>query len=594
MKRKVRVAISFLTVAVMLILQGMAIKAAEPNNEKALLNPYELVQTEIMENGGGFYEDGIQYSPISGSKILKAENVDFSKGLTGIEVTARTRWGGSEIYVYIDDPKSEPIARILIRAYSFNQSTGIPKVNVSGVHDIYFEANNPIDIATWKALPGKIYEGGDVPQIDPYKDNEAEVNFGTSGVGGVTDKRRIVLADFSENDFFLMKDVNFEKGLKSITIEARAEDDGIIEVRKDSPAGELIGTIEFRDTDDSYKPFEGEMANLEGMQKIYFVGKKGKCNIDTWSAAPRNTDRPLPTPGEKISPYGYVESEIDFPRENAETVEDNWNKVVSIKENGYISVKKVNFRYGLTSVVIVAKSEKPAAVEVREGSVDGELLGVIKVENTDGEYLHYRTKAPNIEGIHDLYFVCKVGSCMIDKWTVMSKMMPVPGNEPISGGEENDDPEKEQPEQPENPDKPESPEIPDKPEIPEDPEKTENPEEPEQPEIPEEPEQPDIQGDCKLELKYSRDIWDGGYQINFKITNISEEQSSGWTLKIKKKYINVAQSWCTNVDEDGEYYIFTPLSWNAVLNPGQSTEFGIIGNGDASGGLDYFFSDKNN
>lgn len=594
MKRKVRVAISFLAVAVMLILQGMAIKAAEPNNEKALLNPYELVQTEIMENGGGFYEDGIQYSPISGSKILKAENVDFSKGLVGIEVTARTRWDGSEIYVYIDDPKSEPIARILIRAYSFNQSTGIPKVNVSGVHDIYFEANNPIDIATWKALPGKIYEGGDVPQIDPYKDNEAEVNFGTSGVGVVKDKRRIVLADFSENDFFLMKDVNFEKGLKSITIEARAEDDGIIEVRKDSPAGELIGTIEFRDTDDSYKPFEGEMANLEGMQKIYFVGKKGKCNIDTWSAAPRNTDRPLPTPGEKISPYGYVEAEIDFPRENAEIVEDNWNKVVSIKENGYISVKKVNFRYGLTSVVIVAKSEKPAAVEVREGSVDGELLGVIKVENTDGEYLHYRTKAPNIEGIHDLYFVCKVGSCMIDKWTVMSKMMPVPGNEPISGGEENDDPEKEQPEHPENPDKPESPEIPDKPEIPEDPEKTENPEEPEQPEIPEEPEQPDIQGDCKLELKYSRDIWDGGYQINFKITNISQEQSSGWTLKIKKKYINVAQSWCTNVDEDGEYYIFTPLSWNAVLNPGQSTEFGIIGNGDASGGLDYFFSDKNN
>ena len=110
MKRKVRVAISFLAVAVMLILQGMAIKAAEPNNEKALLNPYELVQTEIMENGGGFYEDGIQYSPISGSKILKAENVDFSKGLVGIEVTARTRWGGSEIYVYIDDPKSEPIA----------------------------------------------------------------------------------------------------------------------------------------------------------------------------------------------------------------------------------------------------------------------------------------------------------------------------------------------------------------------------------------------------------------------------------------------------------------------------------------------------
>ena len=582
MKRKVRLVISFLAAAVMLITQSMTIKAVEPDDEKTLLNPYELVQTEIMENGGGFYEGDISYSPIAGSKILKAENVDFSKGLTGIEVTARTRWGGSEIYVYIDDPKSDPIARILIRAYSFSTCIGIPMTNVSGVHDIYFEANNPIDITTWKALPGKMYEGGDVPQIDPYKDNEAEVNFGTSGVGVVTDKRRTVLAGFSENDFFLMKDVNFEKGLKSITIEARAEDDGIIEVRKDSLSGELIGTIEFRDTDDSYKPFEGEMANIEGMQKIYFVGKKGKCNIDNWRAAPRNTDGPLPVPGEKISPYGYIEAELDFPGENAEIIEDTWNKVVSIKENGYISVQKVNFKYGLSSIVIFAKADEPAAVEIREGAVDGELLGVIKLDKSEGEYEYYSTKAPNTEGIHNLFFVCKVGSCRIDKWMAMSKMMPVPGNEPISHGEEGDDPEKEHTELPEEPEKPEIPEEPEKPDLPEIPEK------------PEEPEQPDIQGDCKLELTYSRDIWGSGYQINFKITNKSEEQTSGWLLKIKKKYINVAQSWCVNVDEDDEYYVFTPLSWNSSLNPGQSTEFGIIGNGDASGGLDYFFSDKNN
>ena len=119
---------------------------------------------------------------------------------------------------------------------------------------------------------------------------------------------------------------------------------------------------------------------------------------------------------------------------------------------------------------------------------------------------------------------------------IMSKMMPVPGNEPISIGEEGDDPEKEQPE---------LPEIPDKPEI---------PEEPEKPEIPEEPEQPDIQGDCKLELKYSRDIWGGGYQINFKITNISEEQSSGWTLKIKKKGKNDEEGYLESSDSGGDIH----------------------------------------
>ena len=575
MKRKVNVLISLFAAAAMLISQSITIKATEPSVEKTLLNPYETVQTEVMENGGGFYEDDIQYSPIAGSKILKAENVDFSKGLTGIEVTARTRWGGSEIYVYIDDPKSEPIARILIRAYSFNTVTGIPGINVSGVHDIYFEANNPIDVATWKALPGKTYEGRDVPKIDPYEDNEAEVNFGSS-IEESMHQKHTVLAGFTEGDYFLMKDVNFDRGLKGITIEAWSEGDGLIEVRKNSVDGELIGTIEFRESNDGYKPFEGEMTGLEGMQNIVFVGKKGSCNIDRWHADPRTTDRPLPDPGKPISPYGYIEAELDFPRENAEIVEDSWNKVVEIKENGYFSVQKVKFKYGMSSMVIFASSNEPAAVEIRADSIDGDLLGVIKLDNTKGEYEYYSTKAPNTEGMHDLFFVCKVGSCRIDKWMVMSKMMPVPGNEPISIGEEGDDPEKEQPE---------LPEIPDKPEI---------PEEPEKPEIPEEPEQPDIQGDCKLELKYSRDIWGGGYQINFKITNISEEQSSGWTLKIKKKYINVAQSWCVNVEEDGEYYVFTPLSWNSTLAPGQSTEFGIIGSGDASGGLDYSFSDNNN
>ena len=574
MKRKVRVVLSYVAIAVMLFTQNFNVKAVEPGNEKALLNPYETVHTETMENGGGFHEGDIEYSPIVGSKILKLENVDFSQGLTGIEVIARSRWLGAEIYVYLDDPKSDPIARILVRTGSFSKITGIPQKNVTGVHDIYFEANNPIDITVWKAIPGRVPDPEDRPRIEPYQDNEAESNFGTSGVEAVKDNKRTVLAEFSEGDYFIMKDVDFEKGLKSITIEACADSDGIIEVRKDSPTGEVLGSIAFFDTDDAYKPFEGEMANIEGMQKIVFVGKKGSCKIDKWRADPSNTDRPLPNPGEPISPYGYVEAELDFPRENAEIIEDTWNKAVSINgEGGYFSVQKVKFKYGLSSIVIFAKADEPAAVEIREGAVDGELLGVIKLDKSEGEYEYYSTKAPNTEGIHNLFFVCKVGSCRIDKWMAMSKMMPVPGNEPISHGEEGDDPEKQHPELPEEPEQPDLPEMPEK---------------------PEEPEQPDIQGDCKLELTYSRDIWGSGYQINFKITNISEEQTSGWLLKIKKKYINVAQSWCVNVDEDDEYYVFTPLSWNSSLNPGQSTEFGIIGNGDASGGLDYFFSDKNN
>ena len=576
MKRKVRVVLSYVAIAVMLFTQNLNVKAVEPGNEKALLNPYETVHTETMENGGGFHEGDIEYSPIVGSKILKLENVDFSQGLTGIEVIARSRWLGAEIYVYLDDPKSDPIARILVRTGSFSKITGIPQKNVTGVHDIYFEANNPIDITVWKAIPGRVPDPEDRPRIEPYQDNEAESNFGTSGVEAVKDNKRTVLAEFSEGDYFIMKDVDFEKGLKSITIEACADSDGIIEVRKDSPTGEVLGSIAFFDTDDAYKPFEGEMANIEGMQKIVFVGKKGSCKIDKWRADPSNTDRPLPNPGEPISPYGYVEAELDFPRENAEIIEDTWNKAVSINgEGGYFSVQKVKFKYGLSSIVVLAKCKGASVIDIRDGSVDGEILGSIRIDDTDGDYNYFSTKAPNIEGMHDLFFVSRIGSVCVDKWSVMSKMIMVPGIPPVPG-EEVDDPVKEEPE------------LPEKPELPEEPEK------PELPEKPDLPEDPEIALDSVLKLSYERDIWDGGYQINFKLTNESEKAVSDWAVRIEKKYIDIASSWCVNVAEEGEYYVFTPLSWNSSLEAGQSTEFGLIGNGDASGGLDFHISDKNN
>jgi len=535
MKRKVNVVIFFFAAAAMLFALSIKITASEPRGEKALLNPYETVQTEIMENGGGFYEDDIQYSPISGAKILKAENVDFSKGLRGIEVMARTRWFGSEIDVYLDDLKSEPIARILVRSYSFNQIIGIPGLNVSGVHDVYFKANNPIDIATWKALPAKSYDGDDVPKIDPYKDNDAEINFGSS-IKESMDKNRTVLAGFSEGDYFLMKDVNFEKGLNGIMIEAWSEGDGFIEVRENSSTGEIIGTIEIRESNDGYKVFEGEMSDLEGMKNIVFVGKKGSCNIDKWCAVPRNTDKPLPIPGENISPYGYVDAELDFSGENAEIIEDNNNKVVSIKENGYFSVEKVNLKYGLSSMAILAKSDEPTAVEIREGSAEGELLGVIKLDDTEGEYKYYSFVANNIEGLFDLFFICKVGSCRIDKWMVMSKMMPVPGNEPVFVGKEIDDTEKEHPELQELPNKPELPEESEKPEL------QEKAEQPDKTEMSEEPEHPDALDDCKLDLTYTRDIWGGGYRIDFKITNIFDRQRTTtqihpYILDIRNYYI---------------------------------------------------------
>ncbi|MBO4458628.1 MAG: cellulose binding domain-containing protein, partial [Butyrivibrio sp.] len=100
-----------------------------------------------------------------------------------------------------------------------------------------------------------------------------------------------------------------------------------------------------------------------------------------------------------------------------------------------------------------------------------------------------------------------------------------------------------------------------------------------------EPEQPPVQSG--LDLTYTTNAWTGGYQVSFKVTNKSGNTVSTWKIKIKKSDINISQSWCVNVAQEGDYYVITPLSWNSTLTNGQTTEFGIIGNGSPSSTINY-------
>ncbi|MBO4458630.1 MAG: carbohydrate-binding protein [Butyrivibrio sp.] len=121
-----------------------------------VINPYEIVEAESMENAGHYYEGDIEYAVLGGKRYLIAKNVDFSKGVTGFEVVTQTRFPGAEMYICLDDPDSAPIARILTRAYSFNSCIGVVSSNAHGVHDVYITSNYPIDFDSWKALPGHL------------------------------------------------------------------------------------------------------------------------------------------------------------------------------------------------------------------------------------------------------------------------------------------------------------------------------------------------------------------------------------------------------------------------------------------------------
>lgn len=90
-----------------------------------------------------------------------------------------------------------------------------------------------------------------------------------------------------------------------------------------------------------------------------------------------------------------------------------------------------------------------------------------------------------------------------------------------------------------------------------------------------------------LELDYLVSSWGSGYQVTYKITNNSGSTVNGWTLKIKKDQIDLGTYWNVDVKTSGNYYVITPVAWNATIANGQSIEFGSIGAGQTNGTFEY-------
>ena len=102
--------------------------------------------------------------------------------------------------------------------------------------------------------------------------------------------------------------------------------------------------------------------------------------------------------------------------------------------------------------------------------------------------------------------------------------------------------------------------------------------------------QPSTPVSANLKLNYNINNWGSGYQVNFKVSNDTLADVSGWTLKIKKSDINIGSSWNVTVNEVGDYYVITPLSYNSNIAKGRSVEFGIQGSGRIGNTINYTLS----
>ena len=169
-------------------------------------------------------------------------------------------------------------------------------------------------------------------------------------------------------------------------------------------------------------------------------------------------------------------------------------QAVSIGAGGYAVAKNVVFSDGISEFVVNAGASNSTKLEVRVGSADGDLIGYAVVNGSTREFKI--TASKNITGKKDIYFVVPSGGSAVtlDSWKVNPYKDIVIPDPPVETG---------------------------------------------------------------MKLSHNTSTWNGGYQTNFTVTNSSGNTVNTWKLKIKKNGINITQSWCVNIQQQGDYYVIT-------------------------------------
>lgn len=132
------------------------------------------------------------------------------------------------------------------------------------------------------------------------------------------------------------------------------------------------------------------------------------------SIIPMNMGNAVDKGFETLNPYRKNEAETIAWSEN---VKARQNKEVGVfinamKDGAFIQVKGVDFRdHGATKFTarVGTTHNSDIFMEVRLGSVDGQLLGTLKVPFTSGDdrWVVLSTDIPKTTGIHDVFFVFK-------------------------------------------------------------------------------------------------------------------------------------------------------------------------------------------
>ncbi|MGJ8673537.1 carbohydrate-binding protein [Rubritalea sp.] len=206
-------------------------------------------------------------------------------------------------------------------------------------------------------------------------------------------------------------DFDFDIGAASIEISASsATAGGTIEVRLDSPTGDLISSIDVSSTQSysNYLSFGGNIHSyVSGVHDLYFVFTGGSGYLFNVADFTVNAGPP--------SDMGLNYNAAGFDNESAPSnnnvVRDLTTHIGYITNNSWVAYNEFNFALPATSFEVSASSATSGGtLEVRVGSSTGTLISSVAVPNTGGwsNFTNLTGQISNApSGVNDLYFVFK-------------------------------------------------------------------------------------------------------------------------------------------------------------------------------------------
>ena len=114
---------------------------------------------------------------------------------------------------------------------------------------------------------------------------------------------------------------------------------------------------------------------------------------------------------ETINPFRRVEAETIAWSKGLKTDKsvETGMYVTQIQNGDFLQVRGVDFADGAKKLEIIAATANSGTVEVHLDSIDGENIGLVKIENTGGwqNWKTFKIKVKKAKGVHDLFFVFK-------------------------------------------------------------------------------------------------------------------------------------------------------------------------------------------